>query len=88
MMVKVLEIPSCASLKGSLDTEDRDATAPWVSRPCIGFERAEMALHDRDVRRYFATGVAGLSIVADSLSAIKYAKGEVLRIIERQLGYG
>ncbi len=38
------------------------------------YERAEMALHDRDVKRYFATGVAGLSIVADSLSAIKYAQ--------------
>ena len=43
------------------------------------YERAQMALHDRDVLRYFATGVAGLSIVADSLSAIKYAKVEVVR---------
>ena len=43
------------------------------------YERAQMALHDRDVKRYFATGVAGLSIVADSLSAIKYAKVEVVR---------
>ena len=43
------------------------------------YERAEMALHDRDVKRYFATGIAGLSIVADSLSAIKYAKVEVVR---------
>ena len=43
------------------------------------YERAQMALHDRDVLRYFATGVAGLSIVADSLSAIKYAKVKVIR---------
>lgn len=43
------------------------------------YEKAQMALHDRDVKRYFATGLAGLSIVADSLSAIKYAKVEVIR---------
>ena len=43
------------------------------------YERIQMALHDRDVKRYFATGLAGLSVVADSLSAIKYAKVKAVR---------
>jgi len=43
------------------------------------YERLEMALHDRDILRTCACGVAGLSVVADALSAIKYAKVKVLR---------
>ena len=64
-----------------------DATMEWLARTyvhalnCIHYmhdkyfyERLEMALHDRDILRTMACGIAGLSVAADSLSAIKYAK--------------
>ena len=43
------------------------------------YEAIEMALHDKDILQTMACGIAGLSVVADSLSAIKYAKVKVIR---------
>ena len=72
--------------------EKFDVTMEWLARTyvhamnCIHYmhdkyfyERLEMALHDRDILRTMAFGIAGLSVVADSLSAIKYAKVHVIR---------
>src|ERR1700752_1898808 len=69
-----------------------DTTMEWLpknhvnSMNCIHYmhdkyfyERLEMALHDRDILRTMAFGIAGLSVVADSLSAIKYGKMRVTR---------
>ncbi len=69
-----------------------DLTMDWLAKTyvkalnCIhymhdkyAYERIEMALHDRDILRTMACGIAGLSVAADSLSAIKYAKVSVIR---------
>ena len=45
------------------------------------YEAIEMALHDKDILRTMACGIAGLSIVADSFSAMKYAKVKVSRVV-------
>ncbi len=69
-----------------------DTVMEWLARTyvhamnCIHYmhdkyfyERLEMALHDRDILRTMAFGIAGLSVVADSLAAIKYGKIKVVR---------
>jgi formate C-acetyltransferase len=69
-----------------------DRTMEWLAKTyvhamnCIHYmhdkyfyERLEMALHDRDILRTMAFGIAGLSVVADSLSAIRYGKIRVTR---------
>lgn len=69
-----------------------DAMMDWLARTyvqalnCIHYmhdkyfyERLEMALHDRDILRTMAFGIAGLSVAADSLSAIRHARVHVIR---------
>ncbi len=69
-----------------------DEYRPWLAKTYVkamnmihymhdkyAYEKVQMALHDSDVHRYMAFGVAGLSVLADSLSAIKYAKVKVIR---------
>ncbi|MBQ6823361.1 MAG: formate acetyltransferase, partial [Clostridia bacterium] len=69
-----------------------DIYRPWLAKTYVSamnmihymhdkyaYEKTQMALHDTDVHRYMAFGAAGLSVLTDSLSAIKYAKVKVIR---------
>ncbi|MBQ2253517.1 MAG: formate C-acetyltransferase [Clostridia bacterium] len=72
--------------------EHYDAMMEWLAKVYVDtlniihymhdkycYEKIQMALHDKNVTRWFATGIAGLSVVADSLSAIKFARVKVIR---------
>jgi len=68
------------AINGGKDEKSGDQIAPNfapITSEYLDFH--EMALHDRDVYRTMACGIAGLSVVTDSLSAIKYAKVKVIR---------
>ena len=73
-------------------TEIMDFYRKWLAKTYVGamniihymhdkyaYEKTQMALHDTDVHRFMAFGIAGLSVLADSLSAIRYAKVGVIR---------
>lgn len=69
-----------------------DVYRPWLAKTYVNamniihymhdkyaYEKTQLALHDTDVHRFMAFGIAGMSVVADSLSAIKYARVRVIR---------
>ena len=73
-------------------TQLLDFYRPWLAKTYVSamniihymhdkyaYEKTQMALHDTDVHRFMAFGIAGMSVLADSLSAIKYAKVHVIR---------
>ncbi len=85
--LKINELVNKDVLKYSEVWKNFKITLSWLARLYVNtlnvihcqhdkynYEAAQLALYDKDIHIFFATGLAGLSVVADSLSAIKYAK--------------
>ncbi len=92
-----MDVLDCTTLDYDTVMERFDVYISWLSHLYVNtmniihymhdkyaYEKTQMALHDTDVERFMAFGIAGLSVVADSLSAIKFAS---VKPIKNECGY-